>query len=100
MWGAPIRLSVTALPGHRIKAGGKFTIWDTELMHGGSLAPGTIGGRVLHPDTPDKDQRGAHQDHIHANLGHNGPGKKNFDMWLLVSKSERQRANSDREYER
>jgi hypothetical protein len=67
---------------------------------GVNTTPGAIGGRVLHPDTPDKDQRGAHQDHIHANLGHNGPGKKNFDMWFLTEKKTRESLRTNREYER
>ncbi len=42
MWMAPVRLSVMALPGHLIKAKGKFTIWDTELMQAGLLAAGKM----------------------------------------------------------
>ncbi len=42
MWMAPVRLSVMAMPGHKIKADGKFTIWDTEIMQAGLLAAGKM----------------------------------------------------------
>jgi hypothetical protein len=42
MWMAPVRLSVAALPGHQIKAKGKFTIWDAELVQAGLLAAGKM----------------------------------------------------------
>lgn len=82
------------------KAQEKQLVAQQDDAGGVNTSPGAIAGRVLHPDTPDKSQRGAHQDHIHANLGHNGPGKTNFDMWFLVGETERERANIDREYER
>lgn len=42
MWMAPVRLSVTALPGHKIKADGKFAIWDQEIIQAGLLAAGKM----------------------------------------------------------
>ncbi len=37
--------------------------------------PGEVSGSVIHPDYPSKSSRNAHQDHIHANLGDNGPSQ-------------------------
>lgn len=42
MWMAPVRLSVTALPGHRIKADRKSTVWESELIQAGLLAAGQM----------------------------------------------------------
>ena len=42
---------------------------------------GSIGGFVLHPDVPSAGTRRYHQDHIHANLGHNGPQKSDGEQW-------------------
>jgi hypothetical protein len=42
MWTAPVRLSVTATPAHKIKAKGKFTIWETEIAQAGLLAAGKM----------------------------------------------------------
>ncbi len=59
---------------------------------GVSEDPGLIEGQVLHPDTPDSAARRNHQDHIHANLGHNGPGSENGHVWALASRKEREEA--------
>src|SRR5690606_38637295 len=41
-WVVPVRLKVTALPGHRIKAKGKFAIWESEILTAGLSAAGKM----------------------------------------------------------
>lgn len=38
MWMAPVRLAITAMPAHKIKADGKLAVWDTEIIQAGLLA--------------------------------------------------------------
>src|SRR5690606_4946389 len=42
---------------------------------------GEVGGFVLHPDVPSAGTRRHHQNHIHANLGHDGPPKRQGEIW-------------------
>lgn len=44
-------------------------------------AIGEVGGFVLHPDVPSAGTRRHHQNHIHANLGHDGPPKRQGEIW-------------------
>jgi hypothetical protein len=45
----------------------------TSAAGGSTNVPGEVAGLVIHPDFPSQGLRAAHQDHIHANLGPNGP---------------------------
>ena len=37
----PVRVKVTATPGHRMKAKGEFVIWESEILMAGMLAWGS-----------------------------------------------------------
>jgi hypothetical protein len=57
---------------------------------------GEVGGFVLHPDVPSAGTRRHHQNHIHANLGHDGPPKRQGEIWTETELAEARKYGYER----
>lgn len=69
---------------------------EVDDVAGAPMTIGSVGGFVLHPDVPSAGTRSSHQDHIHANLGHNGPAKADGFQWTEDSAGRARAAGYER----